>query len=93
MNNKIGFPSNLFCYEQQYVHSDAKPVLHIMIDFYLSNAKKALVFIKRAPKIVNKIPTITNYSIVQNCTENDVMLHRSLYGFMRLICGGSSHAN
>ena len=52
MNNETDFPSNLFCYKQQYVHSDAKPVFRLMIDFCLSNAKKALVFIKRAPEII-----------------------------------------
>ena len=76
--NEIDFPSNLFCYKQQYVHSNAKPVLRLMIDFCLSNAKKALV-IKRAPEIIVKIPTVTNYRIVENCTESDIMLHRSLW--------------
>ena len=35
MNNETDFPSNLFRYKQQYVHSDAKPVLRLMIDFCL----------------------------------------------------------
>ena len=68
-------------------------MLRLMIDFCLSNAKKALLFIKRTPEIIRypQLLITVLYNIVLKTTSCYIDL--CMVGFMRLIHGGSSHAN